>query len=93
MVFKKKSKKIDLPKTQYSKDRKIIKRQIKFKKAIAEDTNLIMAVFNKESEIIKLNQSILTNIAISCFIRQLEKLSEDEAIEYLKRKALEEAEK
>ena len=58
-----------------------------------QETNKIVAVFNANSEAVKLNQSMLTNIGMNCFIKQLEKLTEEEIIEYLTAKALEEAKK
>ena len=45
------------------------------------------------SVLCSLNQTILTNIGMNCFLKQLEKLSEEEILEYLEAKALEEAKK
>ena len=91
MVLEEKSKEIFS--VRYTKDRKAVTRRITFKRALAEETNKIIAVFNTESEAVKLNQTILTNIGMNCFIKQLEKLTEEEALEYLEAKALEEAKK
>jgi len=91
MVLEEKSKKT--LSVRYTEDRKILERRIGFKRKLAEETNKIVAVFNKESEAVKLNQTILTNIGMNCFLKQLEKLSEEEVLEYLEVKALEEAKK
>ena len=91
MVLEEKSKEISS--VRYTEDRKLLTRRISFKRTLAEETNKIVAVFNAESEAVKLNQTILTNIGMNCFIKQLEKLSEEEALEYLEAKALEEAKK
>lgn len=91
MVLEEKSKEVFS--VRYTEDRKGVTRRILFKRAIAEETNKIVAVFNNESETVKLNQSTLTNIAINCFLNQLEKLSEAKQMEYLKTKAIEEGNK
>ena len=91
MILTEKSKEVNF--LQYTEDRKIIERRIKFKKELAEATNIIIAVFNKESEVIKINNSILVNIAMNCLIKQLNKLSEDEIIQILEEKALAESKK
>lgn len=91
MVLEEKSKEISSVK--YTEDRKTLGRRISFKRLLAEETNKIVAVFNANSEAVKLNQSMLTNIGMNCFIKQLEKLTEEEALAYLEAKALEEAKK
>ena len=91
MILTEKSKEVNF--LQYKEDRKIIERRIKFKKELAEATNIIIAVFNKESEVIKINNSILVNIAMNCLIKQLNKLPEDEIIQILEEKAVAESKK
>lgn len=91
MVLEEKSK--EITSVRYTEDRKILGRRIGFKRALAEETNKIIAVFNANSEAVKLNQTILTNIGMNCFIKQLEKLTEEEVLAYLETKALEEAKK
>ena len=91
MVLEKKSEEIFS--VRYTEDRKGVTRRITFKRLLAEETNKIVAVFNAESEAVKLNQTMLTNIGMNCFLKQLEKLSEEEILEYLEAKALEEAKK
>ena len=91
MVLEEKSK--EITSVKYTEDRKTLGRRISFKRVLAEETNKIIAVFNANSEAVKLNQSMLTNIGMNCFIKQLEKLTEEEIIQYLETKALEEAKK
>ena len=91
MVLEEKSEEIFS--VRYTEDRKGVTRRITFKRLLAEETNKIVAVFNAESEAVKLNQTMLTNIGMNCFLKQLEKLSEEEILEYLEAKALEEAKK
>lgn len=91
MVLEEKSK--EITSVKYTEDRKTLGRRISFKRLLAEETNKIVAVFNANSEAVKLNQSMLTNIGMNCFIKQLEKLTEEEIIQYLEAKALEEAKK
>lgn len=71
-------------------DRKTVERKIKFKKLLAEEVNVLIAVFNKET-MFKLNNSILVNIAMNNFFKQLEDLSEAETIELLKTEFIKEA--
>lgn len=91
MVFEKKSKEIFS--VRYTEDRKNISRRISLKRALAEETNKIVAVVNNESEAVKLNQSLLTNIGLNCFLKHLNKLTEEEQLKYLQSKAIEEANK
>lgn len=79
MLFKKKRNEVTV---LHYEDRKTVERKIKFKKLLAEEVNVLIAVFNKET-LFKLNNSILVNIAMNNFFKQLEKLSEEEAIGFL----------
>lgn len=80
MLFEEKRK--NITSVTYSDDRTEVERKIKFRKALAEETNVLLAVFKKYSGL-KINNSILVNVAINCLIQQLERLPEDEAIETL----------
>lgn len=91
MIFEEKKKSVNP--IRYTEDRKTLSRWIEFKRVLAEDINTVIAVFNNESEAVKLNNSILVNIAMNCFIKQLEQLTEEKALEYLEKKALTEAKK
>lgn len=91
MIFEEKKKSVNP--IRYTEDRKTLSRRIEFKRVLAEDINTVIAVFNNESEAVKLNNSILVNIAMNCFIKQLEQLTEEKALEYLEKKALLEAKK
>ena len=90
MLFNKKRKEVNV--LQYEEHRNEVERRIKFKKALAEETNVVIAVFNKES-MFNINNSVLVNVAINCLFKQLEKLPEVEAIKLLESKVLEEAKK
>ena len=90
MLFKEKRTEVNV--LHYEEGRTEVERRIKFKKALAEETNVAIAVFNKNS-MFNINNSILVNVAMNCLFKQLEKLSEEEAIELLETKLLEEAKK
>jgi len=91
MLLKEKAKEVTF--LTYTEDRRVIERRINFKRELAEEINVIIAVFNKESEVVKINNSILVNVAMNCFFKQLEHLTEEEIIEILEEKALNEAKK
>ena len=91
MIFQEKRKEVNSIK--YTEDRKTLGRRIGFKRPLAEEINVLIDVFNNESEVVRINNSVLVNIAMNCFLKQLEKLPEEEALEYLEKKALEEAKK
>ena len=91
MVFDEKS--IGISYVKYTEDRKSLERKLLFKRVLAEETNKIIAVFNKESGAFHLNQSILTNIGMNCFLEMLDELSEEEQLDFLQTKALEESRK
>ena len=90
-MFKEKSKEVNFLK--YTSDKKRIERRIKFKKALAEEVNKIIAVFNNESEVLKINNSILVNISLNCLLKKLAELPEEEIIQVLEEKALAESKK
>lgn len=87
MLFKKKRNEVTV---LHYEDRKTVERKIKFKKLLAEEVNVLIAVFNKET-MFKLNNSILVNIAMNNFFKQLEDLSEAETLELLKTEFIKEA--
>lgn len=91
MIFKEKRK--GVKSVRYTEDRLTLGRRISFKRALAEEINVLIAVFNNENEAVKLNNSIVVNVALNCFLKQLENISEEEALVYLEKKALEEAKK
>lgn len=91
MLFKEKGKGINY--IQYTEDKKTVERRIKFKKDLAEEVNKLIAVFNNDSEAVKLNNSIVVNVALNCLIKQLTNLPEEEIIQVLETKALAEAKK
>ena len=90
MIFQEKRTEVNV--LHYEEGRKEVERRIKFKKELAEETNVAIAVFNKNS-MFNINNSILVNVAINCLFKQLEGLTEEEAIEVLEAKVLTEAKK
>lgn len=90
MLFKEKRKEVNV--LQYEEGRKEVEKRIKFKKALAEETNVVIAVFNKNS-MFRMNNSILVNVAMNCLFKQLEGVPEDKAVEILEEKVLAEAKK
>ncbi len=91
MIFK--EKRNGVKSVRYTEDRKTLGRRINFKRALAEEINVLIAVFNNENEAVKLNNTIVVNVALNCFLKQLENIPEEEALAYLEKKALEEARK
>ena len=90
MLFE--NKRTEVKVLQYEENRTEVERRIKVRKDLAEETNVAIAVFKKES-VLNINNSILVNVALNCLFKQLEKLPEEEAIEVLEAKVLEEIKK
>ena len=87
MIFENKSKGISY--NTYP-NRKTMVRQIKLNTEIAEATNLVIEVFKKEDKNLKMNSSVIVEIAIKHYFRYLNSLkNEDEAIEQLKKDIIE----
>lgn len=76
---------------KYSADTVEVSRHIEIKKAIAEEINKVIAVVNKENKGVKINNTILFNLAIKKYFKELAELPSEEAIKLLKTSALEEA--
>lgn len=86
MLFQEKSKKINY--VDYPSDKKTVERRIKIRTSIAEEINKIIAVYNHEDiTLSKINTSILVNLAMKCFFKELNSLSEEEAIEFIRKGA------
>lgn len=90
MLFEEKRTEVNV--LHYEEGRNEVERRIKFKKALAEETNVVIAVFNKSS-LFNINNSILVNVALNCLFKQLEGLPEEEAIAVLENKVLAEVKK
>ena len=90
MLFEEKRTNVNV--LQYEDNRKEVERRIKFRKDLAEETNVVLAVFKNES-VLKINNSILVNVALNCLFKQLEGLTEEEAIDVLEEKVLKEIKK
>lgn len=77
---------------RYTSDITEVNRHINLKKEIAEEINKAIAVANKDNKNFKINNTILFNIAIKKYFKELEKLSSEEAIQVLRKEALAEIE-
>lgn len=83
MIFKEKSK--GLKYVKYPEERKTLERRITFKRLIAEDINEVIAVFNKEEDVLfKIDSSMLTNLGMKYFLNKLKNLPEEAIIDYIK---------
>ena len=72
----------------YPTSQDTVYKRIGLDKSLAEEINKVISVVNKESGIVQINNSILGTLAFNCFFKQLEALSEDDAIKYIRNKAL-----
>ncbi len=77
---------------RYTSDITEVNRHINLKKETAEEVNKVIAVANKDNKNFKLNNSILFNVAIKKYFKELEELSSEEAIQVLRKEALAEIE-
>ena len=73
---------------KYTSDITEVTRHIDLKKETAEEINKVIAVANKGNKNFKLNNTILFNIAIKKYLKELEELSSKEAITVLRKEAL-----
>lgn len=71
---------------QYGKEKKLIRKNIKFDKDVAERINYWIGFFNGESRVIKLNNDSFINIAVSEYMKSLEDI--ENVITELKHKAI-----
>lgn len=82
----------DIKYRKYSADTEEVSRHIELKKETAEEINKVIAVANKDNKGIKLNNTILFNLAVKKYFKELAKLTSEEAIELLRTSALKEVE-
>lgn len=73
---------------KYTSDITEVTRHIDLKKATAEEINKVIAVANKGNKNFKLNNTILFNVAIKKYLKELEELPSEEAIAVLRKEAL-----
>lgn len=86
MIFEEKSKYLHYRK--YPNEQKAINRKIVFNKSVAENINLLIAVFNAEEKALRLNNSILINIAMEYYFKAINDMGEETAIKELRNKVL-----
>ena len=80
MVFEEKAKLVSY--SLYGGTRKSIEKRLNIDVALAVEFNKVIAVYNSEAKK-PINNSMLSNLAFKCFINQLEKLTEEKALNYL----------
>lgn len=86
MIFEEKSRDVNFRK--YPNEQKVVNRKITFKKSVAENINLIISVFNNEEQALRLNNSILLNIAMEHYFQAINDIDEESAIKELRNKVL-----
>ena len=86
MLFEDKSK--DIQYNKYSTGTGTIDRHINLSVELAEEINKVIAVPNDGNKAVKLNNSKLFNMAIKKFLKELEELPEEEAVQVLRKGAL-----
>ena len=75
---------------KYTSDVEEVERHITLDKELAEETNKVIAVVNKGNKAVKLNSSILFNLAIKKYFEELAELPSEEVITLLRKGALKE---
>ena len=75
---------------KYTSDVEEVERHITLDKELAEETNKVIAVVNKGNKAVKLNSSILFNLAIKKYFEELAELPSEEVIALLRNGALKE---
>ena len=73
---------------KYTSDITEVTRHIDLEKATAEEINKVIAVVNNGNKAFKLTNSILFNIAVKKFFKELEELPSEEAIRLLRKETL-----
>ena len=75
---------------KYTSDVEEVERHITLDKELAEETNKVIAVVNKGNKAVKLNSTILFNLAIKKYFEELAELPSEKVIEVLRKGALKE---
>lgn len=75
---------------KYTSDISEVERHITLSKETAEETNKVIAVVNKGNKAVKLNSTILFNLAIKKYFEELAELPSEEVITLLRKGALKE---
>lgn len=95
MIFKKISKGVKYKK--YSKEQPVVNRNIDFKTGLAEDVNELIATVNSLTRQDKLpirtfrnelNSTVVVNLAIKSYLKNLKGLADEEIIELVKNEAI-----
>lgn len=56
----------------YNEEKEVISKNIRFDKELAEEINKTIAVFNNKEKVVKLNNDVLINIAVSSYLKNLD---------------------
>ena len=80
----------DVKYRKYTSDVETVERHIALTTEVAEEINKLIAVVNKGNKAIKLNSTILFNLAIKSYFKGLDELDSEEVISFLRKEALSE---
>lgn len=75
---------------KYTSDVESIERHITLTTEVAEEVNKVIAVVNKGNKAVKLNSTILFNLAVKKYLKELGELPSEEVILLLREGALKE---
>lgn len=80
----------DIKYRKYTSDVETVERHITLTTEVAEELNKLIAVVNKGNKAVKLNSTILLNLAMKSYLNELNKLDSEEVIVFLRKEALSE---
>lgn len=80
----------DIKYRKYTSDVDTVERHIALTTEVAEELNKLIAVVNKGNKAVKLNSTILFNLAMKSYLRELENMASEEIISFLRKEALSE---
>lgn len=75
---------------KYTSDVESVERHITLTKEVAEEVNKVIANVNEGNKAVKLNSTILFNLAIKSYLEELSELSSEEIIALLRKGAFKE---
>ena len=80
----------DIKYRKYTSAVDTVERHIALTTEVAEELNKLIAVVNKGNKAVKLNSTILFNLAMKSYLRELENMASEEIISFLRKEALSE---
>ena len=75
---------------KYTSDVDTVERHITLTTEVAEELNKLIAVVNKGNKAVKLNSSILFNLAMKFYLNELKNMDSEEIISFLRKEAISE---